>query len=124
MITHTNGHSHNMNEADRAHLRRMLDAANEAIAFAGGLTLADLKQSRRLTEALVKELKILAEAEGQMSEGARKALPQVSWALIAEMKSRLDNPHSGVNLSLVWNTTRWKLPELALMLEEALRGPE
>lgn len=105
-------------------LRSMLDAANEAIAFVSGLSLEDLKQSPRLTEALVKELKILVEAESQMSEEARKALPQVPWALIVEMKRRLSDLHSGVNLSVVWNTTRWKLPELALMLEEALRGPE
>ncbi|MCC6343974.1 MAG: DUF86 domain-containing protein [Bryobacterales bacterium] len=110
-----------MNEADRIPLRQMLDAANEAIAFVSGLSLLDLKQSQRLTDALVKELGILVEAEGRISEEGRKSLPQVPWALIVEMRNRLANVHSGVNLSVVWNTTRWKLPELALMIEETLR---
>lgn len=114
-------HRRNMNEADRIPLRQMLDAANEAIAFVSGLSLLDLKQSQRLTDALVKELGILVEAEGRISEEGRKSLPQVPWALIVEMRNRLANVHSGVNLSVVWNTTRWKLPELALMIEDTLR---
>jgi uncharacterized protein with HEPN domain len=102
----------------------MLDAANEAVGFVGGLSLEDPKQNRPLTLALVKELEIIGEAASEMSKEAREALPDVPWPLIVGMRNRLIHAYFDVNLEIVWTTARLKLPELAVRLEEALRGLE
>ena len=47
-----------MNAADRIRVRHMLDAAGEAMAFAKGCTVEDLRSNRTLLLSLVKEIEI------------------------------------------------------------------
>jgi uncharacterized protein with HEPN domain len=48
--------------ADRIRIQHMLDAAREAMSFAKGRTVDDLRINRMLLLALVKEIEILGEA--------------------------------------------------------------
>jgi uncharacterized protein with HEPN domain len=48
----------------------MVDAAREALTFAHGRTLNDLRNDRMLALSLVKELEIIGEAAGKVSEPA------------------------------------------------------
>ena len=54
-----------MSAADRIRIQHMLDAAREAMAFAKGRTVDDLRTNRMLLLALVKEIEILGEAATQ-----------------------------------------------------------
>jgi len=99
--------------ADRIRIQHMLDASREAMAFAKGRTVDDLSTDRMLLLALVKEIEILGEAATQISEDFRLSRPEIPWAEIRGMRSRLIHAYSDVNVALVWSTVISDLPELA-----------
>ncbi|RMD93668.1 MAG: DUF86 domain-containing protein [Calditrichaeota bacterium] len=92
----------------------MLDAAKEAIAFAR-------QASRKLTLALVKDVEIIGEAAYQVSEAARKRLPEIPWADILGMRNRLVHAYFDINLNILWNTVKQDLPPLVEALQKALK---
>ena len=68
-----------MRKDDVIRLRHMLDAAQEACAFAVGRAREDLNSDRQLTLALVKAIEIIGEAASRVSMETRQAylnLPQ------------------------------------------------
>lgn len=102
-----------MSAADRIRIQHMLDASREAMAFAKGRTVDDLRTDRMLLLALVKEIEILGEAATQISEDFRLSRPEIPWAEIRGMRNRLIHAYSDVNVALVWSTVISDLPELA-----------
>ena len=109
-----------MNSADRIRLRHMLDAAQEAMAFAQGHAAEDLRNNRMLLLSLVKEIEIIGEAASQLSQEFRDAHAGVPWAGIRGMRSRLIHAYSEVNIDVVWTTVVSRLPELVRVLESLL----
>src|SRR6516164_8342960 len=98
----------------------MLDAFREAMAFAKGRTVDDLRTDRMLLLALVKEIEILGEAATQISEDFRLSRPDIPWAMIRGMRNRLIHAYSDVNVALVWSTVVSDLPELERALNVLL----
>ncbi|MGO9256588.1 MAG: DUF86 domain-containing protein [Bryobacteraceae bacterium] len=78
-----------MNAADRIRVRHMLDADGEAMAFAKGRTVDDLRSDRMLPLSLVKEIEIVGEAATRISEEFRASRPDIPWATIRGMRNRL-----------------------------------
>ena len=85
-----------MSAADRIRIQHMLDAFREAMAFAKGRTVDDLRTDRMLLLALVKEIEILGEAATQISEDFRLSRPEIPWAEIRGMRNRLIHAYSDV----------------------------
>ena len=75
-----------MNSDDAIRLRHMLDAAQEAVAFAQGRVRADLRIDRQLALALVKDIEIVGEAAGAVTDSARVELTDIPWQQIIAMR--------------------------------------
>src|ERR1022692_5037114 len=78
-----------MNNPDRVRVRHMRDAAHEAISFARDRSRDELARDRMLLLSLVKELEIIGEAAGKISQELKLAFPQVPWVTAAGMRNRL-----------------------------------
>lgn len=55
-------------ESDRIRLRHMLEAAEQAVAFASGRNRAELDANRLLSFALVRALEIIGEAASKVTD--------------------------------------------------------
>ena len=62
-----------MKPEDRVRVQHMLDAAQEACEFMGGVSFEGLKRSRLLTNAVVRSLEVLGEAAAQMTPEFRES---------------------------------------------------
>jgi uncharacterized protein with HEPN domain len=111
-----------MNDRERVRLRHMLDAAREALSFLQGRTREDLRGNRMFLLAVVKEIEIIGEAASQNSDESRQTLPRVPWPKIIAMRNRLIRAYAEVDLSIVWDTLTFALPEMVRELESALPG--
>jgi len=67
----------------------MLDAAREALDFVRGKTEHSVGADRQLVLSLVKEIEIVGEAPGKVSEPTRQQLPQIPWSDIVDMRNHL-----------------------------------
>jgi len=115
-----------LSKADRVRLHHMLDAAREAVAFAGGRSRGDLDGNRMLALALVRCIEIVGEAAAQVGQETRGRHGGIPWADIVGMRNRLIHAYFDVDLDRVWATVADDLPPLIAKLEAALtaEGPE
>jgi uncharacterized protein with HEPN domain len=101
---------------DAIRLRHMLDAAQEAIAFATGRTRSDLNDSRMLVLSLVKAIEIIGEAAFRIYPATRAELQDIPWDAIIGMRHRLVHAYFDINLDILWRTVTDELPALVDVL--------
>jgi uncharacterized protein with HEPN domain len=101
-------------------LRHMLEAAQEARAFAAGRLRHDLDANRMLTLSLVKLVEIIGEAAAHVSPTTQSSHPRIPWPQIVGMRNRLNHGYFDVDLDRVWDTVLDDLPPLIAELESIL----
>ena len=116
--------NYSMRKDDLIRLHHMLDAANEALAFAEDNTRIDLDSNRMLTLSLVKCIEIIGEAAVNISKDSREALPQIPWSNIVGMRNRLIHAYFSINLDIIWKTVQENLPDLVQELEKIVDDAE
>lgn len=102
---------------DLTRLRHMRDAAVEAREFIGDRTRASLNTDRMLTLALVKDIEIIGEAAGRVSDACQAKYPNLPWVEMIGMRNRLTHAYFDVDLDIVWEVVRNNLPSLIADLE-------
>jgi uncharacterized protein with HEPN domain len=110
-----------MRREDRIRLGHMLEAARNAMEFAGDAQREDLDEDKKLVLAFVKCIEIIGEAAGRISAEGRAELPQIPWVDIIATRNRLIHAYFDINLDIVWSTIRRDLPELIAIIERLER---
>lgn len=109
-----------MTSPDAVRLRHMLDASEEALAFAAGYTRPDLDRDRKLVLALIKLIEILGEAAAKVSGETRLRHAAIPWDAIVATRNRLIHGYFDINLDIVWDTVAVDLPPLVAELRKAV----
>jgi uncharacterized protein with HEPN domain len=107
-------------DVDRVRLQHMLEAAREAITYAGTKSLEDLHSDRPLQHLLIRDITIIGEAAALVDAEFRLANPQIPWRDIVDTRNRLIHAYFNVNLAVVWKTATGDLPGLVENLETIL----
>ncbi len=109
-----------MTEADRIRIVHILEAAKEAIFFAVGKSRVDFDTDRQLQMAVVREIEIIGEAAGKVSEETRSKYPDIPWSKISNMRNHLTHVYFDIDLDIVWDTLHRNLPLLIEQLEKII----
>jgi uncharacterized protein with HEPN domain len=107
-------------EADRVRLQHMLEAAREAVGYAGDKSLEDLRSDRPLQHLLIRDITIIGEAAARVDAEFRSAHPEIPWGDIIDTRNRLIHAYFNVNLTVVWRTVAEDLHGLVENLEAIL----
>jgi uncharacterized protein with HEPN domain len=113
-----------MQKDDLVKLRHMLDAAREALLFSSGKSRADLNSDRMLVLSLVKDIEIVGEAAGKVSQETKNMSEKIPWQDIIDMRNHLIHAYFDVDLDIVWDTILKDLPPLVEALEEIIPSAE
>jgi len=109
-----------MNSRDELYFRHILDAINQINLYLVGATYDNFCADRKSIDAVVRELEIIGEAAKQMSEEGRKQLHPAPWSEMISTRNRLIHEYFGVDLEMVWKTTREDLLPLKNTIEKVL----
>jgi uncharacterized protein with HEPN domain len=115
--------SSDADKKDLVRIRHMLDSVVEGRSFLRGKLRSDLESDRMLTLALIKEIEILGEAAGRVSEKFKSRYAQIPWSAIIATRNRLIHGYFDIDLDVVWKTVSEDLPTLQLLLEDLLGKP-
>ena len=114
---------HERDDADRAFLWDMLEAARSVCALVAGMTFAQFQADRRTYRAVERELEILGEAARNVSAELRSAHPRIPWVSIIGQRNVLAHQYGQIRLDLLWDTVTRSLPTLIAHLEPILPPP-
>lgn len=99
-------------------IRHILDAAREALSFALGKTRLDLNTNRMLVLSLVKEIEIIGEAAGKVTEETKNKYKTIPWLDMVDMRNHLIHVYFEVDLDILWDTVVSDLPPLIEALDK------
>ena len=97
---------------DNAYLQHILDAISNIEKFIEGITKEEFTRNLEKQYAVLRGLEIIGEAAKNLSRELKRKYPHIPWKEIAGMRDKLIHQYFGVNLDLVWETVKTKLPEL------------
>ena len=100
----------------------MLESAIRALEFLGGNSRDELERDQLRLFALMHVLTIVGEAAARVSGETRAKTPQIPWQQIVGMRNRLVHAYLDVDIDIVWDTTRVKLPPLIEQLRSILHS--
>ena len=109
---------------DKAYLRHILDAISNVEKFIDGVNKENFLGNVEKQYAVLRGLEIVEEATKNLSEELKKKHPNIPWKEIAGMRDKLIHQYFGVNLDLVWETIKTKLPELKNQISRILKEIE
>ena len=109
---------------DITRLKHMLQAAQQAVAFARGKARTSLDEDTLLVFALVRAIEIVGEAASRITPEFRATYPQIPWQVIVGMRNVLVHAYFDVDLDIVWNTVTKNLPPLIVELQTLVNSIE
>ncbi len=109
-----------MENKDHARLKHMLDSTEAILSFIKGRRRASLDRDRLLLSAVLRELEIIGEAAGRISEKTKKKFPNLPWKELIGMRNRLIHAYFDVDHDIVWKTIREYLPSFLKQLQETI----
>jgi len=106
---------------DKAFLKHILDAISDTEEFTEGVSKRRFYENKEKQYAVLRALEIIGEATKNLSSELKANNPDVPWRDIAGMRDKLIHQYFGVNLDLVWETIKNRLPEFKKQISKILK---
>lgn len=105
----------------KLYLKDILQAMEKIEEFVGDMDFEEFKEDDKTSSAVIRKFEIIGEAAKHIPAEMAQQYLQVPWKEMAGMRDRLIHLYFGIDYGLVWKTIKERLPELILLLKEALR---
>jgi uncharacterized protein with HEPN domain len=102
----------------------IIEAMNKAEKFVEGLSYELFAADDQINFAVVRALEIIGEAAKRVPQPVCTQYPQVPWSEMAGMRDKLIHGYDDVNLELVWQTVKNRIPLVKPALQQLLDDQE
>ena len=107
--------------SDSVYLNDMFDSINAIEQFIAGLDYEKFVNDRKTYSATLRELEIIGEAGGKVSDDFKTRHPEIDWRTLKDFRNVLAHEYFGVNSEIIWDVVISKLPVLKGLLEVIVR---
>jgi len=97
---------------DRLYISDILDSVNAIEKYIKELDYEDFVADRMVYSATIRELEIIGEATGKLSQDIKKRYPNIDYRTIKDFRNVLAHEYFGVDMEIVWDIINKKLPKL------------
>lgn len=104
----------------RLYFDDILEASKRIDAYIEGLSIAKFKKSTLVADAVVRNLEIIGEAIKHIPAQIREKHPEIEWKKIAGLRDILAHEYFGIDLDVVWDIIKNKLPNLRKQIRRLL----
>ena len=98
----------------------ILDAMEKAEAMLSPVDFESFEEDYQLNFAVVRALEIVGEATKRLPESLRQQYPEIPWKDMAGMRDRIIHGYDAVNLRIVWETVKSRIPEIKPKIQQIL----
>src|SRR5476651_76072 len=96
----------------KVYLQDILEAIANIEEFLGTLSLEEFRIDKKTLHAVVRDLEVIGEAVKKVPEAICNLHPGIPWQRIAGMRDILIHHYFAIDVEIVWDVVRNKLPEL------------
>ena len=90
----------------------ILDAINEIENYTSLITIEEFSKSSEKKFASVKQLEIIGEAAGKITDETRSGHPEIEWTKIIALRNILAHEYYVIDENIVWDIITEDLPGL------------
>lgn len=109
-----------MQRDPKIYLKDVLKAIEKIDRYVESLSFREFSSNELVQDAVVRNLEIIGEAAKKIPEGIRNQYCGIEWRKIAGLRDILIHEYFGVDLEILWNIIKDKLPELKEKVLEVL----
>ena len=103
------------------YLEDILGATGKITRYTTGLSKQDFAGDDKTLDAVVRNLEVIGEAVKQLPADLRSREPSVDWQKIAGLRDILIHQYFGIDVDILWDIIRNKLPALEVSVSALLR---
>lgn len=101
---------------DEIYIKHILDAISAVEKFTRQVDHKSFLENELVQAGVIRELEIIGEATKNISSNFKKSHKEIPWKDAAGMRDKLIHFYFGVDLEIVWQTIKEKLPQLKKVL--------
>jgi uncharacterized protein with HEPN domain len=113
-----------MNHEFLDYVEDILDAMEKAEIVIQDVTYDQFEADFRINFAVVRALEIIGEATKRLPTTFRDQYPDIPWKEMAGMRDRIVHGYDTVNLRIVWETVKQRIPTVKPQIRQILEAYE
>ena len=110
--------------SDALYLNDIFESIKAIESYIQGFEFEDFKNDRKTYSATIRELEIVGEAIGKISDEIKERYAHVAWRDIKDFRNLLIHEYFGVDEKILWNTAINDVPELGKQIKSIMKLEE
>lgn len=115
-----------MHRDTQLYLSDIVDAIQAIETYLANITFEQFAADRKTVDAVVRNLEVIGEAAGKLTQAENSTMPEIDWRKIVAMRNILAHEYFGVSKTIVWDVVKNHLPNLSEVCRRRLwpAGPD
>ena len=108
----------------RVYVEDILEAIERIDEYLDGLTFSQFVKNRQTVDAVIRNFAVIGEAAKHVPASVKREHPEIRWKKMAGMRDKVIHEYFGVDVKILWETSKIDLPASKPLLEKLLRSIE